>query len=264
MRDAVIVSNLEKVLAEIGENDRVLDVGGWAAPLNRADWVLDLMPYETRGVLPPGSFGPGPERFSKETWVQMDMCSRDPWPFEDDEFDFVFCVQTLEDVRDPIGVCREISRVGKRGYIEVPSILDELTWGVPTASGGPWCGHMHHRWLIQREGDELVFMLKPHHLHAEPRVRVPPSWAERLTLEDRAIGLFWEGEVKAREALGISSGKLTDFDALEAVILDHFKPTPEERRRLAEEQRMLTAAPGPAGPATRLRRRLGRLRSRSR
>ena len=263
----MIVSNLERVLAEIGEHDRVLDVGGWAAPLNRADWVIDLMPYETRGVLPPHSFGPPPERFSEQTWVQMDICSREPWPFEDDYFDFVFCVQTLEDLRDPIGVCQEISRVGKRGYIEVPSILDELTWGVPTASGGPWCGHMHHRWLIELDGDELVFMLKPHHLHAEPRVRVPPSWARRLTLEDRAIGLFWEGEVKAREALGISSGKLTDFDALERLILDHFKPTPEERRRLAEEQRALGATPGPvpsAGLPRRVCRRLGRALSRSR
>lgn len=250
----MILSNLERVLDSIGDDDRVLDVGGWAAPINRADWVLDLMPYESRGVLPPGSFGPGPERFSAETWVQIDMCDRDPWPFEDGFFDFVFCSQTLEDVRDPIGVCREIARVGKRGYVEVPSMLDELTWRVPTASGGRWCGHMHHRWLTELDGDELVFMLKPHSLHSEPRVRVPPSWAERLTLEERAIGLFWEGRLKAREALGISSGELTDFDKLEAVILDHFRPSPAERVRLAEEQRALDGA---ATPSAGLRRRLG-------
>jgi hypothetical protein len=39
----------------------VLDVGGWGRPFTRADWVLDLMPYETRGLY--GRDGTGEERF---------------------------------------------------------------------------------------------------------------------------------------------------------------------------------------------------------
>ena len=72
------------------------------------------MPYETRGLY--GRDGPdGPERFSADTWVQRDICDREPYPFEDEQFDFVVCSHTLEDVRDPIWVCDEMVRVAKRG-----------------------------------------------------------------------------------------------------------------------------------------------------
>ena len=84
----MLTESLERLLATLPEDAKVVDVGGWAAPLNRADWVIDLMPYETRGQLPPGSYGPPPERFSQETWVQRDICDHDPYPFEDGEFDF--------------------------------------------------------------------------------------------------------------------------------------------------------------------------------
>jgi hypothetical protein len=50
----------------------VLDVGGWAKPLPRADWVLDLMPYETRGAY--GTSDSGPERFTTDTWIERDIC----------------------------------------------------------------------------------------------------------------------------------------------------------------------------------------------
>jgi hypothetical protein len=255
----VVLSNLERVLASLSEDDRVLDVGGWAAPLNRADWVVDLMPYETRGVMAPGSFGPGPERFTKDTWVQFDVCDRDPWPFEDDYFDFVFSSQTLEDLRDPIGVCREMQRVGKRGYAEVPSILDELTWRVAQNSGGQWCGHMHHRWLIVEEDGGFVFAHKPHNIHTVPSVRIPREWAQHFTLEDRGLGLFWEGELRAREAVGTSSGQPLDMDELAARIHEHFDFSPEERRRFTEAQVALTAPPELPPLADRVRNRLRRL-----
>src|ERR671932_207319 len=106
------VARLER---EIPDDALVLDVGGWITPFTRADWVIDVMPYATRGQI--GRQGAGSERFSAETWVQRDICDREPWPFEDKQFDFVLCGHTLEDVRDPIGVCSELVRVAKAGYI---------------------------------------------------------------------------------------------------------------------------------------------------
>ena len=50
----------ERIKALAGEDGLVLDVGGWAKPLARADWVIDLMPYETRGLY--GERDPDPER----------------------------------------------------------------------------------------------------------------------------------------------------------------------------------------------------------
>src|SRR5918999_2115646 len=128
---AASVARLDEVL---GEDDVVLDVGGAFQPLNRADWVVDLLPYEERGAH--GSIGPGPERFGPETWVQRDVCDREPFPFEDGSIDFAVCSHTLEDLRDPIWVCSELVRVAKAGYVEVPSRLEEQSWGVI----GEWAG----------------------------------------------------------------------------------------------------------------------------
>ena len=99
----------EEIGRRVPDRDSVLDVGGWADPLERADVVLDLMPYESRGLYERMGWIPerdrGPERFSSATWITRDLCDREPWPFEDAQFDFVVCAHTLEDVRDPLWVC---------------------------------------------------------------------------------------------------------------------------------------------------------------
>ena len=41
--------NVPKVLSKIHDGDLVLDIGGWGRPFNRADYVLDSGPFETRG-----------------------------------------------------------------------------------------------------------------------------------------------------------------------------------------------------------------------
>jgi SAM-dependent methyltransferase len=171
----------------------VLDIGGWADPLPRADWVIDLLPYETRGLYGEGAADAGgrgaAERFSKETWIERDACSHEPFPFNDDEIDFVVCSHTLEDVRDPIRICSEIVRVGKAGYVEVPSRLEEQAWGV----AGPFVGWSHHRWLIDLTGDRFEFVHKPSALQALPDAQIPVEAYRRLPPGERVHALFWEG-----------------------------------------------------------------------
>jgi hypothetical protein len=225
----MLTESLERLLGAVGEQARVVDIGGWAAPLNRADWVVDLMPYETRGKLPPGSFGPAPERFSAQTWLQRDICDHEPYPFEDGHFDFAVCTYTLEDIRDPVWVCREISRIARPRLIEVPSLLDELSWRVPQYSGGDWAGHDHHRWLCFTGENEIEFMHKPHSLHADWRPRVPSRHAARLTHRQRIQVLWWEGELKARERIVIGAFPMDEL--AERVSSDLGLSAPERRLR---------------------------------
>ena len=189
----------------LAEDALVLDVGAWASPFARADWVLDLMPYETRGLY--GEASAGAERFSADTWVVRDICDREPWPFGDETFDFAVCSHTLEDVRDPVWVCAELSRVAKAGYVEVPSRLEEQCLGVH----GPFVGWSHHHWLIDVVDGELEVVFKPHVLHAMSAYRFPPEVAARLTAEERVTTLFWSQAVRCRERLLYESEELGDY-----------------------------------------------------
>jgi Methyltransferase domain len=184
------------ILDRVPDDALVLDVGGWAIPFPRADWVLDLAPYETRGEW--GYDGdPAEERFNADRWVQRDICERVPWPFADGEFDFAICSHTLEDVRDPVWVCSELQRVAKAGYIEVPSRLEEQAWGVQ----GPWVGWGHHHWLIDVDQDagSIEFIFKHHVIHAPGPDHFAAGFHATLTEEEKVTSLWWEGSFNHRE-----------------------------------------------------------------
>jgi hypothetical protein len=194
----------------------VVDVGGWAKPLPRADWVIDLLPYETRGLYGASDEA---ERFTQETWVQRDICDRDPWPFADDQFDYAVCAHTLEDVRDPVGVCRELGRVAKAGYVELPAPVEELTWGIQ----GEWVGWTHHHWITELVDGELVFTAKPHLLCAAGR-HLPRGSADG---KERVIRLEWEGTLRAREQVLVGAD---EFDPWLDGLLARHATKPRRRR----------------------------------
>src|SRR5687767_7520530 len=183
-------ANVTCLLGTLSPEALVLDVGAWASPFNRAQWILDGEPFETRGYYRtfggPASQGGEREWFSKETWVQRDICAREPWPFSDKQFDFVVCSHTLEDIRDPLWVCSELRRVARAGYIEVPSRLEEQTWGVQ----GNFVGWTHHRWLIDVTDRRIDFTQKVHGLHGRPRWYFPNTFLHDLDEGDRVQTLW--------------------------------------------------------------------------
>lgn len=192
----MLSASQRRLLARLGADDLVLDVGGWAKPLARADWVLDLLPYETRGLYDYDRDANEPkERFTADTWVARDICDREPWPFKDTQFDFAVCSHTLEDVRDPIWVCRELQRVARAGYIEVPSRLEEQAFGIQ----GPWTGWGHHHWLVDVHTDGLDFIFKHRVIDARQDMQFSAAFAAELTAEERVQTLWWEGSFSVRE-----------------------------------------------------------------
>jgi Methyltransferase domain len=201
----MLQASVERILDRLGPDDIVLDVGAWGRPFTRADWVLDLMPYATRGLY--GRDGPEPERFTEDTWLQLDVCDRTPWPFEDDRFDFAVCSQTLEDVRDPVWVCSELSRVAKAGYVEVPSRLEEQSHGV----SGPTAGWTHHRWLCDVVDGRLELVFKHAVLETLDDATFSHAFYAHLTPEQRVLTLWWEGRVEAVERVFVSAAELDPY-----------------------------------------------------
>jgi Methyltransferase domain len=203
----MLKSSVEGVLERLGPDDVVLDIGAWGRPLTRADWVMDLMPYETRGLY--GRDGPLPERFTEETWIQRDICDREAYPFRDGELDFVICSHTLEDVRDPVWVCSEMERIAKAGYIEVPSRLEEQTYGFQ----GPWVGWGHHHWLVDVVDGRIEFVFKHHVIHGRTTDHFPARFHEQLTPEQRVQTLWWEGSFEYGERVFTSAEALDPYIA---------------------------------------------------
>jgi hypothetical protein len=240
----VLSASRQRILEEVSDDAVVLDLGGWANPLERADWVIDLMPYETRGMYQRRGWEEAtgePERFSEATWVQRDLCAREPYPFADDEIDFVVCSHTLEDVRDPIWICSEMARIAKAGYVEVPSRLEEQSRGV---YGRPYVGWPHHHWIIDIRGGHIDFTFKSHAIHTTPGASFPEGFWDTLTAEEKVQTLWWKG----------------GFSSAEHVLIDEDPHLVEFVSRELARRPALPARRG--GGDGRLRRAASRLRRR--
>lgn len=227
----MLAESLARIESELPGDAVVLDVGGWGRPLARADWVVDLMPYETRGLY--GRDGDGPERYDAGTWVRIDICDHEPWPFADDQFDFAVCSHTLEDVRDPVRVCSELVRVARAGYVEVPSRLEEQS----PMEGRPGVGWTHHRWLADVDPTEprIDFVFKHGVVYTAPSAQFPPGFHATLSDAERVSRLWWEGSFGFGERVMMSAGELDPY-------LSDFVDAEMERRGLARPGRARRAA----------------------
>jgi len=122
-----------KTKVTVQSTDRVLDIGSGAFPNPRADLLADMHVSENRHR------NGNAVAVDSRPFVQADATVL---PFADQEIDFVIVSHLAEHVLDPSALCRELSRVSKRGYIETPSplgdrLLDEEyhLWRVSNRSG---------------------------------------------------------------------------------------------------------------------------------
>jgi hypothetical protein len=192
----VLRAAAQRIAESLPAHAEVLQVGSPDEVFDRATTVLTDVAPEVRG---------------RARWVVRDVCAREPWPFDDDRFDFAVCT-ALAFVRDPVGVCAELSRVARAGYVEVPTVEQELAGG-------------DARWLCDVVDAELEFVFKSGAVHRDPRARVPQRWHGRLEEEDRIHGLLWEQRLPARERL-VADARLVD-DLAER-LRRRFEPTSAE------------------------------------
>ena len=203
----MLPASARQILDRLDDAAVVLDIGGWGKPFPRADWVMDLMPYETRGMY--GYETHDPERFTKATWVQRDLCDHEPFPFADKSIDFVICSHTLEDIRDPIWVCKEMQRIARAGYIETPSRLEEQAYGVQ----GPWVGWGHHRWLVDQRDGGLDFVFKHHVICGRESDHFPAGFEAMLSPQERVLTFWWEDGFECDERVFIGPEELDSYVA---------------------------------------------------
>ena len=182
----------------------MLEVGSGQAPNPRANVLCDLY------------VGDDTERNRNPLILDRPFVVGDvhELPFRDGSFDYVICSHVLEHVEDPERAASELARVAPRGYVEVPSSLNERMLPFP-----------FHRWVIDADDKgRLVFRGKA---NREPDPELA-AWFRRLDAECQgwteffldhleALGnihaLRWEGWPRVRVEGGPGEAEGSAFDA---------------------------------------------------
>ena len=127
----------------IKPGDLVLEVGSGHNPHMRSDVLLDFFEVDDKVDGHRGGTGLTIDR----PFVKADVCDM---PFKDKAFDYVVAISLLEHIDDVGNAVKEIQRVGKRGFIKLPTEFTEYLH--PSKE---------HRWFCNIYGDTLVFKEKP-------------------------------------------------------------------------------------------------------
>jgi hypothetical protein len=179
----------------INNHSKILDVGGGKNPFEKANYIIDFAPYDENKLKTtwPNNIK---SACNKKNYFVHDICSRKPFPFDDNFFDFTTCTQTLEDIRDPIWVLDEISRISKAGYIDTPSIRYERS----SVASKYFAGAPHHRWFVDLdENDKVRFFLKYAFVHA-PFMRLPLA----RNFYEKTMSFVWKDEIKGYEFIDLT------------------------------------------------------------
>lgn len=125
---------------KIKPDDLVLEVGSGDKPYPRSDVLLDKLPEDS-----------SEREAGRSLMIDRPLVIADveALPFADKSFDYIIASHVLEHAYHPAKFLDEISRVGKRGYIETPLPLRELVFNWP-----------FHRWYVTLEGDTLILIKK--------------------------------------------------------------------------------------------------------
>src|SRR3989344_2448558 len=124
----------------IKPTDLVLEIGSGNNPNPRSNILCDL--FITNNSQRAGEFSIVIDRsFIVANCYKL--------PFKDNSFDYIICSHLLEHLEKPEKFIKELTRVGKRGYIEVPNIYGERLFG--------WDFHL---WYCELKNKTLILTRK--------------------------------------------------------------------------------------------------------
>jgi hypothetical protein len=180
------------------QNKKIIDVGAsmndWSYPF--IDAIVDINKFDTDKLFFQGNIN------HPEVWVEVEK-----YVDENGKFDFSVCSHTLEDISNPYLVCKKLEKISKSGIIMVPSKYKEMS-----RLEGPWRGYIHHRWIWNIEGTDLVGYPKVNFIDYDNSY---DRLVQMQNSDNAQISLFWEDVVPIRLAnddfLGPSSFHVIEF-----------------------------------------------------
>ena len=170
-----------------------LDVGGGSRPNPLADIIVE--PYIDENYHRQGREFNSLGKFCIVTKAHQ-------LPFKDKAIDHITCSHVLEHVNNPKKVLSEFSRVGKKGYLEVPSFESELFYN-----------REDHLWSVKRISKSgLDFFPKPNILENELSnlISTYPSVFYLMyftAFKFFNIDVYWKDEVDCNQTGSVAKGK---------------------------------------------------------
>jgi ubiquinone/menaquinone biosynthesis C-methylase UbiE len=176
----VELSTREHALKIVSENPdwNVLDLGCGTDGIKKANVYADVENYTNS--------------YPNKRFVQTQGSET---PFKDKEFDFVFSLHIAEHVEDPFLFCKELTRIGKRGLIEVPTpFFDNLVEG---NSNPPPHGHV---WWVTFDNIKKEIVFKPR-LQIVAELALPKDTTFLLPFfrESMVTEIYWENNIELRQ-----------------------------------------------------------------
>ena len=111
-------------------------------------------------------------------------------PFKDNEFDFVIASHVIEHVEDVNTFIKELSRVSSKGYIELPTILeDNLVFE----------NKKDHIWHMEFDDIENKLNISEKIQYLEPVITVSTSKKfSKIFRQSLVLELYWEDTIEFR------------------------------------------------------------------
>jgi len=176
---------------EIKPGDKVLDVGSGHKPFPYATALSDISTTDNY-------YGRAGVPFKHLNGLPVYEFNVEKIPFEDKEFDFVYCSHVLEHVDVPEKACSELQRIGKRGYIETPTKGKDIWLNSGKIS--------NHKWFVENINDKLLFVEYDDgddegigadilmNMHVAPQTEREKAYSALLYLKPHTINtmFYWE------------------------------------------------------------------------
>ena len=179
---------------KIQPGDAVLDIGSGHDPFPLATHLADIAPEDD-------TFGRAGVPLTRVEGLPFTACSVEDMPFNDKQFDFVYCSHVLEHTKDPEAACRELSRVARRGYVETPTRSKDVWLNSARVSNHFWSVESFRNGLEFRAYTELeidglqsdILM----QMHCSPTSDREKAFAALVWLKAPVVNthLYWEDEL---------------------------------------------------------------------
>lgn len=161
---------------KIGKELLVVDIGSGDKPFWRADVFVDKLSL--------GNIQRASQSETIHNLGQFVNSDASKMPFKDNAFDFSFSSHLLEHVEDPGKVIKEMMRISRAGYLEVPNGVLEVI--------EPFNSHL---WFVFQDKGKLIFYRKTKKLHDILRLNSLRYSYLLNGVREPFIRIYWKGSI---------------------------------------------------------------------